>query len=681
MGREGTPDGRQTGRPPTTGDATMASGVSCAGNGNGNATGARLRRGSTSYDDHRNSFSSITSLNAANSMYGSMYGHANANANGSPSAAFRRRSSNFSDFSQDARDLLNPKPLGGASESLRHHQPTSSWDSLPLAFALLPAVGGLLVQGGGSFVTDLMLLCLGGIFLHWSVTQPWTWYHSSQQIREEHEATAEFAVQAESDEEAEDDGIGVDQGARSPSPAPLGNLDEEEEGGDSKGDDDDNEDTDSTERAKKRAANAKKPLTPDERVAAYHKKQREKRRQERRTFQTRQEAALRELYRHEVLALLACFVFPVLGAFLLHALRSQLTRPSEGLISDFNLTVFILAAEVRPLRHFLQLVQARTLHLQRVVHANPYREEEERYRERRAQEEQEQNQVLSELLGRFESLEQQTMAASAAAATKAASSSNQAQPANPHHNLSSSSSATSYFSSATSPTSPPSPPSTSPKPLRRSPSESKRDRDQLLREVRAQLQPELDTLARALRRTHKQQAMLETQVVAKFRATDQRLSDAVSLASAAASGGRSGRGRLFINSFFPSPSAVHLLDVVWTTMLWAFEAAVAALLYLPRRFTAAAASVLTFPLWVVQAISGGWGEDGGRKGGKARSRGSKSNRKEASIPSSAPIFVIDEHLTSGNVAGLDAGSIRDLDYEYAAVSSSGMRSRQMGSAT
>ncbi|CAK7223509.1 hypothetical protein SBRCBS47491_005229 [Sporothrix bragantina] len=667
MGREGTPDGRRMGRPPTTGDATMASGVASAA-GNGNGTGVRLRRGSTSYDEHRNSFSSIASLNAANSMYG------NANANGSPSAAFRRRSSNFSDYSQDARDLLNPKPLGEPSESLRHHQPTSSWDTLPLAFALLPAMGGLLVQGGGSFVTDLMLLCLGGIFLHWSVTQPWTWYHSSQQIREEHETNAEFAVQSESDEEAEDDD---DERARSLSPQPLENLEEEEEGEDGK--DEHNQDSDGTEKAEKNEdEKKKKQLTPDERVAAYNKKQREKRRQERRAYQTRQEAALRELYRHEVLALLSCFAFPVLGAFLLHALRSQLTRPSEGLISDFNLTVFILAAEVRPLRHFLQLVQARTLHLQRIVHANPYREEEEQYRERRAQEEQEQNQVLSELLGRFESLEQQTMAASAAAAaataTVAAASTSKAPP-NPHHNLSSPSTATSYFSST--PTSPPSPPSTSPKPLRRSPSESKRDRDQLVREVRAQLQPELDTLARALRRTHKQQTMLETQVVAKFRATDQRLNDAVSLASAAASGGRSGRGRLF-GSSSPSPSSVHLLDVVWTTALWASEAAMVALLYLPRRFTAVVASAVTFPLWIMQTILGGWSGGSSSETGERRHREGNNSRRAAASPSSAPIFVVDGHLTSGKATGIDSKPIRDLDYEYATISSSGMRQSRMG---
>lgn len=84
------------------------------------------------------------------------------------------------------------------------------------------------------------------------------------------------------------------------------------------------------------------------------------------------EAASSELYRHETLALLSCFIFPILGAYLLHTIRHQLTRPSEGLVSNYNLTIFLLASEVRPMAHLVKLIQARTLHLQRVVNSNPY---------------------------------------------------------------------------------------------------------------------------------------------------------------------------------------------------------------------------------------------------------------------------------------------------------------------
>ncbi|EPE08639.1 hypothetical protein F503_04226 [Ophiostoma piceae UAMH 11346] len=445
-------------------------------------------------------------------------------SNGSP--AIRRRSSNFSDYSQDARDLLNPRPLtqrhsyshSFSGESMRHNQPTSSWDSLPLAFALLPAVGGLLVQGGSSFVTDLMLLCLGGIFLHWSVTQPWTWYHSAQQIREEHEAsTADVAVH--SDDEEED--------ARTPSPA-LKDVEEENGTGPNEG-------------KELKAEELKEPKEPESKGISS---QRARRQQERRSFRALQESALRELYRHEIMALLSCFACPVLGAYLLHALRDQLTRPSEGLISNFNLTVFIMGAEVRPLRHLLQLVQARTLHLQRIVHANPYRDEEEQYRARREQEETEQNQTLSDLVHRLDCLEESSTSLASLSPDKEAA-------------------------------------------KRDSKRDLKRERETLLWEVRAQMQPELDALARALRRTHKQQTLLENQVASRFRTTDQRLNDAVSIVTA--------RQR-------PSFAAVVWLYIVssWVAVQWVFESLVTLLLYVPRRLAGCAAAVVTLPVTAVQ---------------------------------------------------------------------------------
>jgi hypothetical protein len=84
-----------------------------------------------------------------------------------------------------------------------------------------------------------------------------------------------------------------------------------------------------------------------------------------------------ELKTHEITALLCCLAFPALGALLLHGIRNQLSRPSEGLVSNFNLSVFILASEVRPLAHMIRLVRKRTLYLQRVVatHPLPTREE------------------------------------------------------------------------------------------------------------------------------------------------------------------------------------------------------------------------------------------------------------------------------------------------------------------
>jgi hypothetical protein len=86
----------------------------------------------------------------------------------------RRRSSTFSDYSLiEARrnirdDILNP---GGSG--MEQHQ-SSNWAWLPLAFALLPAVSGLFFKNGSALVTDIMLLGLAAVFLHWSVTQPWS---------------------------------------------------------------------------------------------------------------------------------------------------------------------------------------------------------------------------------------------------------------------------------------------------------------------------------------------------------------------------------------------------------------------------------------------------------------------------------------------------------------------------
>jgi hypothetical protein len=58
---------------------------------------------------------------------------------------------------------------------------------------------------------------------------------------------------------------------------------------------------------------------------------------------------------------------PAIGTWLLHGIRSSLSRPSEGLVSNYNLTIFLLASEIRPVAHLLKLVQYRTLHLQRIV--------------------------------------------------------------------------------------------------------------------------------------------------------------------------------------------------------------------------------------------------------------------------------------------------------------------------
>lgn len=98
-----------------------------------------------------------------------------------PGPGLRRRSSNFSDYSlNEARrsfqsstdDLLLPRASRDAA-ALPAEQESSAWHSAPLAFALLPAVGGMLFKNGSSVITDIMLLGLAAIFLNWSVRLPW----------------------------------------------------------------------------------------------------------------------------------------------------------------------------------------------------------------------------------------------------------------------------------------------------------------------------------------------------------------------------------------------------------------------------------------------------------------------------------------------------------------------------
>jgi hypothetical protein len=83
------------------------------------------------------------------------------------------------------------------------------------------------------------------------------------------------------------------------------------------------------------------------------------------------QAARKELNRQELCAFAACFLSPFLGAYMLHVIRAQLTQGAqEGIVSDLNLTIFILAAEIRPVRRLIRMQRERLLHLQRVVKAD-----------------------------------------------------------------------------------------------------------------------------------------------------------------------------------------------------------------------------------------------------------------------------------------------------------------------
>jgi hypothetical protein len=193
------------------------------------------------------------------------------------------------------------------------------------------------------------------------------------------------------------------------------------------------------------------------------------------------EAATNELYTHEILALLSCFVFPVLGAYLLHTIRSQLTRPSEGLVSNYNLTIFLLASELRPMAHLVKLIQSRTLHLQRVVNSNPYDSIN--------------GKGLGDIGGLLRRLEDLEARASIAEV-----------PENSELSL------------------------------------SGKQSQVLTTEVRRTLQPDLDALNRAVRRYEKRATLQAFQTESRLHELEARLNDAISLAAAAANNGQGQRG-------------------------------------------------------------------------------------------------------------------------------------------
>ncbi|KAL5047572.1 hypothetical protein BDW71DRAFT_38765 [Aspergillus fruticulosus] len=230
----------------------------------------------------------------------------------------QRRNSTFSDSVSEARntirsstdELLFPRAARDYDADMRDEE--SHWQSAPLGLALLPAVAGIFFQNGSAFVTDVTLLALAAVFLNWSVRLPWEWYRSARTIRRQN--NYDIAPP-----------IGLDTPI-----SPTQDNHEDESSPDRDQEDDHN----------------KGHIAPDSTSAA---------------------AAAEELQIHELSALASCFLFPLIGTWILHTIRSNLSRPSEGLVSNYNLTIFLLAAEIRPFSHLLKMVQSRTLHLQRII--------------------------------------------------------------------------------------------------------------------------------------------------------------------------------------------------------------------------------------------------------------------------------------------------------------------------
>lgn len=78
----------------------------------------------------------------------------------------------------------------------------------------------------------------------------------------------------------------------------------------------------------------------------------------------KQREVSRQLWYAELQAFGGLIFAPICGAALLHYVRGTMARPANGLITNFNITVFILAAEIRPLKIAYTYLTARSEQLQ-----------------------------------------------------------------------------------------------------------------------------------------------------------------------------------------------------------------------------------------------------------------------------------------------------------------------------
>ena len=176
MSTEDGPDGVPTAAPPgqaaTSSSPARSSNLNQASISNTKATTTGLKTNAPAGHSLRRVRTSLDGLRSpANISFQATSGGTHSDSESGP-PRLPRRSSNFSEYSlNEARNLLNPqRPQDHDAES---GDTTSSLAGLSLAFALLPALAGAIFQNGSAVVTDIMLLGLAGVFLHWSVTQPW----------------------------------------------------------------------------------------------------------------------------------------------------------------------------------------------------------------------------------------------------------------------------------------------------------------------------------------------------------------------------------------------------------------------------------------------------------------------------------------------------------------------------
>lgn len=261
-----------------------------------------------------------------------------------------------------------------------YHEP-DLWSSAPLLFAVLPAVGGIAFKNGSILLTDLSLLVLAAIYLNWCIVTPWKWYGQARRIQLAKPPLSGPITEPALAEDLHEDGLtaeevggkGTDEGQDAPKAA-NGTI----------GDDGNawprRESVLSKTNLQSATSSPLKSSIPEEKAphaghfptsAADNASQPFSAE----TLVDPTEAAQAELASHENLALAFTILGPLLGALLLHQVRVALISTSfhaDELVSNMHLTLFVLGAELRPIRHAMTLVHNRTLHLQRIVREDPH---------------------------------------------------------------------------------------------------------------------------------------------------------------------------------------------------------------------------------------------------------------------------------------------------------------------
>ncbi|KAH7038220.1 uncharacterized protein B0I36DRAFT_315812 [Microdochium trichocladiopsis] len=414
----------------------------------------------------RDSFPEPSLRRAATVNFGSQPHPPHAQSGATGFGGMKRRGSGFSDsFGEARRDLENSADeLFNPTRARRQENADrTALSYTPLALALLPALAGMFFQNGAAFFTDLILLAIAAVVLNWSVTQPWDWYFAAQQVRiANDEPLNEPVFESDSD---------LEMSTAASAATALENVEEESD-----------VPLDATHDT------AQKNSTNLDTAGSGRRSRGDILRAARR------DAASKELFVHEMAALVWCFLFPLISTYMLHTIRNQLTRPSEGLVSDYNLTIFLCAAEFRPVKHMLKMVHDRTLRVQRVVAQSQYEPEQTISA-----------QQVQELFDRIDDLESHAAAIASQPPTQS----------KPNGSTLNGEPSTQVTQAA------------------------------VAREINKTMVPELEALNRAMRRYEKKLALLASQTDNRLEYIDFRLQDAIALAAVAAKNSKSNSGGLW----------------------------------------------------------------------------------------------------------------------------------------